>query len=265
MAVAEPFGRGLAQRVRLERIAEDAGARLVKGTLAEVDDADRTAITGAGDRLDYDALVVAVGARAEPALQRAPDLDARGRRRGLRRAAARHRRGLQQAGRVRRARRRRLAAPRVRARADDRLAGGQHGPRRPRDHDLHARERAARGLRRRGHDRAARGPRRRRHRGGDRRVRAGRRGRAAGRRAGRAAARQRARGRASARDRPGAQGAPVRRARLHHAATATARSTAPRTCGPRAMRSRSRSSRAGLPLSRPSPPPKRSRPGPART
>ena len=51
MAVAEPFGRGLAQHVRLERIAEDAGARLVKGTLAEVDDPSRTAITGAGDRL----------------------------------------------------------------------------------------------------------------------------------------------------------------------------------------------------------------------
>jgi sulfide:quinone oxidoreductase len=80
MAVGEPFGRGRAQRVRLGRIAEDAGARLVKGTLAEVDDPNRTAITGAGDRLTYDALVVAVGAHAEPALARAltwtPEADA---------------------------------------------------------------------------------------------------------------------------------------------------------------------------------------------
>lgn len=80
MVVAEPFGRGRAQRVRLERIAEDAGAKLLKGTLAEVDDPANTAITGDGDRLTYDALMVAVGARSEPAFSRAltwtPETDA---------------------------------------------------------------------------------------------------------------------------------------------------------------------------------------------
>ena len=80
MAVAEPFARGRAQRVGLDRIAEDAGARLVQGSLAEVDDAQRTAVTAAGDRLAYDYLVVAVGARSEPAFPRAltwtPETDA---------------------------------------------------------------------------------------------------------------------------------------------------------------------------------------------
>jgi sulfide:quinone oxidoreductase len=71
MTVAEPFGRGRAQRVRLDRIAEDAGAGLLKGTLAAVEDSTGTAITGAGDRLTYDALMVAVGARSEPAFTRA--------------------------------------------------------------------------------------------------------------------------------------------------------------------------------------------------
>jgi sulfide:quinone oxidoreductase len=80
MAVAEPFARGRAQRVELDRIADDAGARLVQGTLVEVDDAERTATTASGDRLSYDILVVAVGARSEPAFPRAltwtPETDA---------------------------------------------------------------------------------------------------------------------------------------------------------------------------------------------
>jgi sulfide:quinone oxidoreductase len=70
MAVAEPFARGRAQRRRLDRIAADAGARLLQGALAEVVDAERVAVTAAGDRVHYDALVVAVGAATEPALPR---------------------------------------------------------------------------------------------------------------------------------------------------------------------------------------------------
>jgi sulfide:quinone oxidoreductase len=71
MAVAEPFARGRAQRVRLDRIAEDAGAQLRNGSLAEVADSAREAVTAEGDRLSYDALVVAIGAGSEPALRRA--------------------------------------------------------------------------------------------------------------------------------------------------------------------------------------------------
>ena len=70
MAVAEPFARGVAQRVALEQIAADAGASLVRGALARVDDPARTAITTDGVKLSYDALIVAIGAGSEPAFPR---------------------------------------------------------------------------------------------------------------------------------------------------------------------------------------------------
>src|SRR6185437_9810000 len=71
MAIGEPFGRGRAQRHRLDVIAKDLGAALVPGSLAQVDDRTRIAMTSAGERLPYDALVVAIGAGSEPAFQRA--------------------------------------------------------------------------------------------------------------------------------------------------------------------------------------------------
>jgi sulfide:quinone oxidoreductase len=69
MAVAEPFGRGRAARHDLNRIAADVGARFVHGALAAVDAGARAAVTAAGDRLSYDALLVAVGAGSEPAFR----------------------------------------------------------------------------------------------------------------------------------------------------------------------------------------------------
>ncbi len=79
MAVAEPFSRGRAQRHRLDTIADDLGARLVRGSLVGVEDGSRVAVTSTGERLSYDALVVAVGAGSEPALTQAltwtPDTD----------------------------------------------------------------------------------------------------------------------------------------------------------------------------------------------
>ncbi len=71
MAVAEPFGRGRADRERLADIVPGLGAELIHGELAKVDGEHRTAITSAGERLSYDALLVAVGARSEPAFPRA--------------------------------------------------------------------------------------------------------------------------------------------------------------------------------------------------
>jgi sulfide:quinone oxidoreductase len=71
MAVAEPFGRGRAQRHRLDIIADDLGAGLIRGALAEVDGQTRTALTNTGERLHYDALVVAIGAGSAPAFERA--------------------------------------------------------------------------------------------------------------------------------------------------------------------------------------------------
>jgi sulfide:quinone oxidoreductase len=80
MAVAEPFARGQAQRVRLARVAHDTGTRLHTGELVAVDDTTRTATTGAGTELAYDALLVAVGAASETAIPRAltwtPESDA---------------------------------------------------------------------------------------------------------------------------------------------------------------------------------------------
>src|SRR5689334_10229055 len=80
MAVAEPFSRGRARRHPLSDIAADAGATLVRGALAAVEDATRTAVTADGQRLGYDALVVAVGAGSEPAVAHAmtwtPESDA---------------------------------------------------------------------------------------------------------------------------------------------------------------------------------------------
>jgi sulfide:quinone oxidoreductase len=80
MAVAEPFARGHAKRHRLETIAQDLETRLVCGSLVEVDDAARLAVTSTGERVSYDILVVAIGAGSEPALDQAltwtPDSDA---------------------------------------------------------------------------------------------------------------------------------------------------------------------------------------------
>jgi len=79
MAVAEPFGRGRADRYPLAEIASELDAELVESALVEVDPADRAAVTGAG-RMSYDALLVAVGARSEPAFRRVltwtPETDA---------------------------------------------------------------------------------------------------------------------------------------------------------------------------------------------
>jgi sulfide:quinone oxidoreductase len=70
MAVGEPFGRGLAKRHRLEEITDDVEAELVAGSLESVDAASSQAVTADGRRLDYDALVIGIGADSEPALPR---------------------------------------------------------------------------------------------------------------------------------------------------------------------------------------------------
>ena len=67
MAVAEPFGRGRADHHPLTEIASDLGAALIRDALVEVDPRGRAATTATGERLAYDALLVAVGARSEPA------------------------------------------------------------------------------------------------------------------------------------------------------------------------------------------------------
>ncbi len=64
----EPFGGAPRRRYPLDRICAEHDATLVADALAGVDGARRVVTLRGGDELAYDALVVAVGARREPAL-----------------------------------------------------------------------------------------------------------------------------------------------------------------------------------------------------
>jgi sulfide:quinone oxidoreductase len=61
-AVGEPFHRGRARRHPLREIAADTGATLVPAALSAVDATAREVVTSDGERLPYDALLLAVGA-----------------------------------------------------------------------------------------------------------------------------------------------------------------------------------------------------------
>ena len=67
-SVSEPFGGGPARRFDLVRIAADHGAHLRPDRLASVDTEARRVRTVRGDTLDYDALLVAVGATPDMAI-----------------------------------------------------------------------------------------------------------------------------------------------------------------------------------------------------
>jgi sulfide:quinone oxidoreductase len=63
LLAAEPFGVGTVHRFPLAEIVADQGATLRSGSLSAVNVERREAITGTGEQLRYDALVVATGAR----------------------------------------------------------------------------------------------------------------------------------------------------------------------------------------------------------
>jgi sulfide:quinone oxidoreductase len=67
-AVAEPFGGGPVRRFDLVRIAADHGAHLRPDRLASVDPERRRIRTVRGDTLEYDALLIAVGATPDMAI-----------------------------------------------------------------------------------------------------------------------------------------------------------------------------------------------------
>ena len=69
MAVAEPFGRGRPARHRLAEIARDLGVELVGDAISEIRSERRRVVTQGDREVGYDALLVAVGARSEPALR----------------------------------------------------------------------------------------------------------------------------------------------------------------------------------------------------
>ena len=64
MSVAEPFGHGETRQFPVARLAELAGGRLTPGTLARVDLDGRKVETGDGTELDWDVLLLALGAQA---------------------------------------------------------------------------------------------------------------------------------------------------------------------------------------------------------
>jgi sulfide:quinone oxidoreductase len=69
MAVAEPFSLGRAHRVPLARFTEEAGAELVIGAVAGVDDAAGSVRLADGGTHSYDAAVLAPGGRPVPGVE----------------------------------------------------------------------------------------------------------------------------------------------------------------------------------------------------
>lgn len=67
LAVRQPFAFGPPHRYPLKRLAADTQTDLIQDTLGWVDPEERIAHTGQGEQIQFDALIVAVGARqAEP-------------------------------------------------------------------------------------------------------------------------------------------------------------------------------------------------------
>ena len=71
LSVREPFAAPHARRHALADVASEIGFSLRAGRLASVDVAERVVVDDGGARHPYDALLVAIGARPEPALAHA--------------------------------------------------------------------------------------------------------------------------------------------------------------------------------------------------
>jgi sulfide:quinone oxidoreductase len=71
LTVAEPFARGEARRYGLAEIAHEFGAGFVPDAFARLDPEARAVTIEGGEPLEYDVLVLAVGARQVSALRRA--------------------------------------------------------------------------------------------------------------------------------------------------------------------------------------------------
>jgi len=71
LAVAEPFSLGHATHHPLADLVAAAGVDWVADHLAEVDAGSRRIVLRSGERREYDALVVAIGARAVPSIEHA--------------------------------------------------------------------------------------------------------------------------------------------------------------------------------------------------
>ncbi len=78
-AVGTPFGHGSPPQHDVRAIVAATGAHLVHGTLDVVDATSAAPSRGSGERLMYDALVVAVGAQPESAVRGGVDVHRRAR------------------------------------------------------------------------------------------------------------------------------------------------------------------------------------------
>lgn len=77
MMVREPFAYATAERYPLEAMANDLGLRLIKDSLAWPEPDARIAHTESGQQLEYDALVLCVGARVHPRYEHTITIDDR--------------------------------------------------------------------------------------------------------------------------------------------------------------------------------------------
>jgi len=77
MTVREPFAHGAAARYCMQRIASDAGARLLADELDWVEPEQQAIQTKRGERIEYDALVLALGAHAHTRYKHAVTIDDR--------------------------------------------------------------------------------------------------------------------------------------------------------------------------------------------
>ena len=93
--VAEPFGAAEVLRIDLDQVVADTGARHIKDALSAVDPGNRVVELATGDRLSYDALVLALGARPVESVPGALTFSgADGRRLLMKRRRDRNRSGL---------------------------------------------------------------------------------------------------------------------------------------------------------------------------
>jgi len=77
MTVHEPFAGGTADRYSLQRIAGDAGAELLSDELDWIDPERQTIHTKTGEAIEYDALVLALGAHVHTRYKHAITIDDR--------------------------------------------------------------------------------------------------------------------------------------------------------------------------------------------
>jgi sulfide:quinone oxidoreductase len=77
MTVREPFAYGSAQRYPLAPIVADAGGKLLSDTLAWIEPDGQVIHTEGGEEVPYDALVLALGAKAVPLYRHAITIDDR--------------------------------------------------------------------------------------------------------------------------------------------------------------------------------------------